>query len=663
MDALPILPVKANQQFAAPTGASGLTAVFQALLLESELRLEARSDLPTRGPSTEQPASAEPVTRHAPTLDGDDTREGPAPDAGANRDDAEPRRAETPDRYEAEPATDSPEHADAAPAPEHAEPRAARETTTTTAPDTATEPVADEAVAGLAAPSVAGPAAPRPTVAADPTARSAATPAPAATHTPVQTPTATTAPADAAAPSVPTHGAVRAEVTPAPVIAPPNAKLGGGAAHAALSQASEPTTVTLPNVAKAPDQPATAKPAAVQIAASDVPAATAQRSSTPIDHLTTPHRVVPITVAPSQTLQGAQPTTTATAPAATPQVAAVAVPTSAKAPASTPAEAAIPEAATAAAKPAPVGPRVAPAAATATPDHGVPTPQSSKPRVSATGSTNTAVSGEPQAALPRLAPPAQAEGAPVRPEADAATSQPRTAPAHAATPAQDGQIPAAQARIAAPEATATVAQAATPEVLTSAARTYAKAGAAAAPLQRIDPVIQPGGNGFGSLLSGLGQPVARSVETLPAQPRLATTRPVPIDQVAVHIRKAAVAGQDHIRIRLHPAELGQIDVRLQLNSDGAVKAAIAVDRAETLDLLQRDARGLERSLQDAGLKTDSGSLSFHLRGEGQGGTKGGQGGAADAGAAGRDGGEAETSPDEPLPAPPSGAERALDITV
>src|SRR3546814_824286 len=37
----------------------------------------------------------------------------------------------------------------------------------------------------------------------------------------------------------------------------------------------------------------------------------------------------------------------------------------------------------------------------------------------------------------------------------------------------------------------------------------------------------------------------------------------------------------------------------------------------TLDLLQRDARGLERALQEAGVKTDSGSLSFNLRGQGQ----------------------------------------------
>src|SRR3546814_18539487 len=68
---------------------------------------------------------------------------------------------------------------------------------------------------------------------------------------------------------------------------------------------------------------------------------------------------------------------------------------------------------------------------------------------------------------------------------------------------------------------------------------------------------------------------------------------------------------------LHPAELGRIEVKLENASDGTLRAVISAERTETLDLLQRDARGLERALQEAGVKTDSGSLSFTLRGQGQ----------------------------------------------
>ena len=91
----------------------------------------------------------------------------------------------------------------------------------------------------------------------------------------------------------------------------------------------------------------------------------------------------------------------------------------------------------------------------------------------------------------------------------------------------------------------------------------------------------------------------------------------PAEQIAVQVRRAQVAGQDQINIKLHPAELGRIEVRLESGADGTLRAVIAAERAETLDLLQRDARGLERALQDAGVKTDSGSLNFSLRGQGQ----------------------------------------------
>ncbi len=85
------------------------------------------------------------------------------------------------------------------------------------------------------------------------------------------------------------------------------------------------------------------------------------------------------------------------------------------------------------------------------------------------------------------------------------------------------------------------------------------------------------------------------------------------EQVAVQIRRAVSSGNDRISIRLHPAELGRLQVKLEVADDGHVRALITAERAETLDLMQRDLRGLERALQDAGLKTDSSSLSFTLQ--------------------------------------------------
>lgn len=93
-----------------------------------------------------------------------------------------------------------------------------------------------------------------------------------------------------------------------------------------------------------------------------------------------------------------------------------------------------------------------------------------------------------------------------------------------------------------------------------------------------------------------------------------------VAQVAVHVAQAAADGNDRISIRLSPAELGRIDVRLDFGPDGRVQAVFAADRPQTVELLQRDARDLERALQDAGLRADSGSLSFNLRGDGRNGS-------------------------------------------
>lgn len=83
--------------------------------------------------------------------------------------------------------------------------------------------------------------------------------------------------------------------------------------------------------------------------------------------------------------------------------------------------------------------------------------------------------------------------------------------------------------------------------------------------------------------------------------------------IAVEIAARAKEGSNQFNIRLDPPELGRVDVRLDVDKSGAVNTRLTVDRPETLQLLQNDARGLERALQSAGLKTEDGSLQFSLR--------------------------------------------------
>jgi len=86
-----------------------------------------------------------------------------------------------------------------------------------------------------------------------------------------------------------------------------------------------------------------------------------------------------------------------------------------------------------------------------------------------------------------------------------------------------------------------------------------------------------------------------------------------INTLAVQIAKQANLGVNRFQIRMDPPELGRIDVKLEFGRDGRMTANLTVERAETLDLLARDARALERALAGSGLNTDKGSLNFSLK--------------------------------------------------
>ena len=85
-------------------------------------------------------------------------------------------------------------------------------------------------------------------------------------------------------------------------------------------------------------------------------------------------------------------------------------------------------------------------------------------------------------------------------------------------------------------------------------------------------------------------------------------------QVSVQLQSAVAQGQSQLKIQLHPAELGAIDVELSFDDDGKVHGKLIAEKPETLDMLRNDSRTLEKSLQDAGLQLDSGGLQFSLKG-------------------------------------------------
>ncbi len=96
-----------------------------------------------------------------------------------------------------------------------------------------------------------------------------------------------------------------------------------------------------------------------------------------------------------------------------------------------------------------------------------------------------------------------------------------------------------------------------------------------------------------------------------------------LGQVAMQMFRNVREGHTRFEIRIDPPEMGRIDVRLELDGKGTVRARLAVERPETLDLLQRDQRALERALVQAGLDGGKTTLEFSLKQQNQGSAFGG----------------------------------------
>ena len=89
------------------------------------------------------------------------------------------------------------------------------------------------------------------------------------------------------------------------------------------------------------------------------------------------------------------------------------------------------------------------------------------------------------------------------------------------------------------------------------------------------------------------------------------------EQISVKIIKAIQSGNDRIKIQLKPAELGRVDVKMEIGNDGRVLAIVSADNKDTLELLRRDSSHLQRAFEDAGMMLNSGDLTFNLRKEGE----------------------------------------------
>jgi chemotaxis protein MotD len=149
-------------------------------------------------------------------------------------------------------------------------------------------------------------------------------------------------------------------------------------------------------------------------------------------------------------------------------------------------------------------------------------------------------------------------------------------------------------------------------------------GADKPPTEAVQPTTQQ--NQVENLLnlvpgttSGTIQTSGTGTEAIQARGTSGDQAAVPVAGLALEIAARFQSGSSRFEIRLDPPELGRVDVRLDVDRHGQVTSRLVVEKAETLDLLRRDAPELERALQQAGLKTGDNGLQFSLRDQAFGG--------------------------------------------
>ena len=128
----------------------------------------------------------------------------------------------------------------------------------------------------------------------------------------------------------------------------------------------------------------------------------------------------------------------------------------------------------------------------------------------------------------------------------------------------------------------------------------------------LDPAIAGNATPQSAAIPSVASSSANSVSQSATATQVSMQAGSPAEQVSTQITSAVRRGLDQIKIQLNPAELGLIDIKLEIGRDGRVMATIAANNQESLDLLQQDSKSLEQALKDAGFETDSDSLNFSL---------------------------------------------------
>jgi flagellar hook-length control protein FliK len=199
----------------------------------------------------------------------------------------------------------------------------------------------------------------------------------------------------------------------------------------------------------------------------------------------------------------------------------------------------------------------------------------------------------------------------------AAAAPPAQAPGSQATAAASADAPADPSQVAsilqsgAPSPAGTAAQALTGPA--APAGSAATASPNAAPLAALtgDMTIQ-------ALTPAPGPAPASSSATTPAAslaPQATHTSPLAQVAPALMTLATSATGTQRLTLRLDPAELGTVQVRIDRPADAPAHVDIGVSRPETLTLMLRDQTQLQHTLDQAGVPAEGRTIIFHLTGQ------------------------------------------------
>lgn len=211
----------------------------------------------------------------------------------------------------------------------------------------------------------------------------------------------------------------------------------------------------------------------------------------------------------------------------------------------------------------------------------------------------------------------------------------RAAPA---TPARPEPAPAAEPQAAAPAA-------ATERLAATAASLHGDAAlpAAAAPQALAAPAA-----------AGSVKPATVAEAAIAAHPTSADFAP----QLGAHVATFVRDGIDHARLQLHPAELGPVQVQIQLEGNNA-QVMMGAEHPLTRQALEQSLPMLAAALREAGLTLAGGGVFEQAR---QGGGSGaGEGRSAGANAGGHAGGSAGDAEAPPVRTPQPRSRGVVDL--